>query len=369
MRDTKLILILLGVLVFIAVGFVLRILEPILLPFVVAVFLSQIFAPINKALRRRGVPGALAILVVLVLVSLVILAFAGVVYSSVQSFGESLPKYQTRMQGMIEGISGRLSASFPQIGDQVREWKWQEAVEVSSLTGIVAATLGSFLVFFNDAILILLFLVFLLAGSEAFPHKLQRAFAGHAGRVGEVIRDVEEEVRKYLLTKTLINLANGILVTILMTAFGVDFPVLWGFLTFLAHYIPNVGAILSAGLPTAFLFLQFSPGKALLVALLNAALQFAIGHAVEPRVMGTSLDLSPLLVLLSLIFWGWLWGPWGMVLAVPMTSTMKIVCEHIGPLRPLAVLMSGSAAPEPPPQTSVESKTEAGAARIPSGLT
>ena len=360
MRDTKLILILLGVLVFIAVGVVLHTLEPVLIPFVVAFFLSQIFAPLNKALRRRGVPGALAILVVLFLVSLVILAFSWVVYSSAQSFTEALPRYQARLEGMLDGISGRLSGTFPPLEAQIREWRWEEAVEVSSLTGIVAATLGSFLVFFNDAFLVLLFLVFLLAGSEAFPHKLQRAFAGHAGRVGEAMRDVEEEVRKYLLTKTLINLANGALVTVLLMAFGVDFALLWGFLTFLAHYIPNVGAILSVGLPAAFLFLQFSPGKALLVALLNAALQFAIGHAIEPRVMGTSLDLSPLLVLLALIFWGWLWGPWGMVLAVPITSMMKIVCEHVRPLHPLAVLMSGSTEPEPP-KASVERKTEAGA--------
>lgn len=356
MRDTKLILVLLGILVFIAVGFVLNILKPILLPFVVAFFLSQLFAPINKALRRRGVPGTLAILVVLFLVSLVLLTFAWVVYSSVESFTEALPRYQAKIQGMVDALSAR----FPPLEAQIREWRWEKAMEISALPGILAATLGSFLVFFNDAFLILLFLVFLLSGSETFPHKLQRALAGHAGRVGEAMRDVEEEVRKYLLTKTLINLANGVLVTILLAAFGVDFALLWGFLTFLAHYIPNVGAIVSAGLTAAFLFLQFSPGKALLVTLLNAALQFAIGHAIEPRVMGTSLDLSPLLVLLALIFWGWLWGPWGMVLAVPMTSMMKIACEHVAPLRPLAVLMSGSAAPEPP-QTSVERKTEAGA--------
>jgi predicted PurR-regulated permease PerM len=102
-----------------------------------------------------------------------------------------------------------------------------------------------------------------------------------------------------------------------------------------------VGAVISVGLPTIFLFLQFSPGLALVIALLNAALQFLIGNAVEPRIMGSSLDLSPLLVLLSLIFWGWLWGPWGMILSVPITSTIKIVCENVESLRPLAVLMGG----------------------------
>jgi predicted PurR-regulated permease PerM len=125
---------------------------------------------------------------------------------------------------------------------------------------------------------------------------------------------------------------------------GVDFAPLWGFLTFIAHFIPHVGAVLSVGLPAIFGFLQFdSPGWALLVAVLNFALQFAIGNVIEPRIVGHSLDLSPVLVLLSLIFWGWLWGPWGMILAVPITSTIKIVCANIEALHPLSVLMSGSA--------------------------
>ena len=95
------------------------------------------------------------------------------------------------------------------------------------------------------------------------------------------------------------------------------------------------------GRPTIFMLIQFeSVGWALLVSALNMAVQFTVGNVVEPRMMGTSLDMSPLLVLLSLIFWGWLWGAWGMVLAVPITSTIKIVCENIAPLRQIAVLMS-----------------------------
>jgi AI-2 transport protein TqsA len=368
MRDTKLTLILLGALVFLALGFVLHLLKPILLPFVVAVFLSQIFSPLNAALRRRRVPAALSILLVLVLVSIALAIFSWVLYSSAQSFTEAMPRYQARLKGMLEGILGWLAASSPRLATQIQQWHWEQAVEVSSVTGFVAATVGSFLVFFNDAFLILLFLVFLLAGSEAFPGKLRAALAmEHAERLGTVMRNVQWQVRKYLLTKTLINLGIGVLVGVLFAAFGVDFPVFWGLLTFLAHYIPSIGAVISVGLPAGFLFLQFSPGQALLIALLNAALQFVIGNAIEPRIMGSSLNLSPLLVLLCLIFWGWLWGPWGMVLAVPITSMIKIVCENIEPLRPLAVLMSETV--EPPPQTSPVRNTEAGATRMPSELT
>jgi AI-2 transport protein TqsA len=210
---------------------------------------------------------------------------------------------------------------------------------------MLAAGAGSFLLFFNEMFLVILYLVFLLAGSESFPAKLQRALEHRAERVGDVIENIQSQVRKYLVTKTFVNLINGVLVTILLAAFGVDFAPLWGFLTFIAHYIPHVGAVLSVGLPTIFILLQFdSVGWALLIAALNLALQFAIGNVIEPRIVGHSLDLSPVLVLLSLIFWGWLWGAWGMILAVPITSTIKIVCANIEPLHPLSVLMSGGSA-------------------------
>jgi predicted PurR-regulated permease PerM len=343
MRDSKLALIFLGILTFFAVGFVLKILEPILLPFVVAVFLSRIFGPLNTALRRRRVPAALSILIVLVAVSVALAIFAAVVYTSAAAFTAGLPRYQARSKELVAAALAWASHRLPWLPAQIQQWHWQDAFGIESVTGFLAATAGGFLVFLNDTFLVLLFLVFLLLGSEGFPAKLHRALASdHAERLAEMMRNIEAGVRRYLLTKTLINLTTASLVTALMAAFGVDFPLLWGLLTFLAHYIPNFGAVISVALPTMFLFLQLSPGKALLIAALSAAIQLTIGNAVEPRVMGSSLDLSPLLVLLALIFWGWLWGPWGMVLSVPITSTIKIICENVGSLHPVAVLMSGS---------------------------
>jgi AI-2 transport protein TqsA len=345
MRDTRLVVVFLGILVFLALGFVLHLLKAILLPFVVAIFLSQIFMPAMAALRRYRVPTGVAILLMLVGVSAVLFAFSWVIFSSVESFRESLPRYEARLGGLLEGAVDRLVSTIPMLREPVERFRWQEALEVSSLTGMLAAGAGSFLLFFNEMFLVVLYLVFLLAGSESFPAKLQRALEHRAERVGGVIANIEAQVRKYLVTKTFVNMINGLLVTLLLAMFGVDFAPLWGFVTFIAHYIPHVGAILSVGLPTIFILLQFdSLGWALLIAALNLALQFAIGNVIEPRIVGHSLDLSPVLVLLSLIFWGWLWGPWGMILAVPITSTIKIVCENIEGLQPLSVLMSGSAA-------------------------
>lgn len=344
MRDTKLILVFLGILVFLALGFVLQALKAILLPFVIAVFLAQIFIPAMTMLRKNRVPMGLAIVLILAGVSALLFAFSWVIYSSAMSFKASLPYYEGRLAGLVNGAVARLVDTLPVLRQTVEGFHWQEMMKASSVTGLVAAGVGSFLVFFNELFLILLYLVFLLAGSESFPHKLKRALHERAERVAGVIGNIEDEVRKYLLTKTLVNLGHGIVVGLMLAAFGVDFAALWGFLTFVAHYIPHVGAVISVGLPTLFVLLQFeSTGWALLVASANLALQFLIGNVIEPRIVGHSLDLSPVLVLLSLIFWGWLWGAWGMVLAVPITSTLKIVFENVEALRPLGVLMSGSA--------------------------
>lgn len=361
MRDTKIVLILLAILTFLALGFVLNLLQAILVPLVVAIFLFQIFTPLMTALRARRVPAALAIVIVLTVVSSVLVLSSWILYSTLSSFSESLPQYQQRLTGFLDHASSQLVATFPRLRAPIERFRWEEALEISAITSMVAAGLGSFLVFFSDLVLILLFLVFLLLGSESFPVKLGRALdPRHAERVAGVLRNIEEQVRRYLLTKTLINLANGAIVAILFATFGVDFPLLWGFVTFLAHYIPQIGGVLSVGLPAVFLLLQFqSPGWALFVASLNMAVQFIIGNVVEPEVMGERLDLSPMFVLLSLIFWGWLWGPWGMVLAVPITATIRIVCENVRPLQPIAVLMSDSAAPEAPAVEALAASTPA----------
>jgi AI-2 transport protein TqsA len=342
MRDPKLVVIFLAVLTFFAVGFMLRLLSAILLPLVIAFFLSMIFSPLVGSLRRRKVPGAVSILLVLLLVSATLLVFSWIFYTSSQSFMAALPRYQARLATVQSGLTQRLSATFPALDQQIRGMQWDQAVDVSSLTGHLASWIGSLFLVVNELFLVILYLVFLLMESESFPDKLNRAFAEEgAQRLGGVMHNIEQQVRKYLVMKTVVNLINATVVTILLASCGVDFPLVWGFLTFLAHFIPQVGAILSVGLPTLFMLIQFeSVGWALLVSALNLAVQFTVGNVVEPRMMGTSLDMSPLLVLLSLIFWGWLWGAWGMVLAVPITSTIKIVCENILPLRPIAVLMS-----------------------------
>ncbi|HDL18350.1 MAG TPA: AI-2E family transporter [Bacteroidetes bacterium] len=145
------------------------------------------------------------------------------------------------------------------------------------------------------------------------------------------------------MTKTLISLATGLIATIILIVFGVDFAVVWGMLTFLLNYIPNIGSIIATAPPILVAFLQFDSFlRPLWITVLLLLVQMAMGNIIEPKFMGKSLDLSPLVVILFLIFWGFLWGIVGMILAVPIAATIKIVTANFPALRPVSVLMSGN---------------------------
>jgi predicted PurR-regulated permease PerM len=153
---------------------------------------------------------------------------------------------------------------------------------------------------------------------------------------------MDTQVRQYLLTKTLISLGTGALTTVILWIFGVDFALFWGFLAFLFNFIPNVGSLMAVVFPVLLAFLQFDTlVQPFLVLALLVGTQSTMGNIIEPKVMAFSLNLSPLVVLVALIFWGWLWGVVGMIIAVPMTAIIKIVFENIEDLQPLARLLGG----------------------------
>ena len=161
--------------------------------------------------------------------------------------------------------------------------------------------------------------------------------------MAEVLKTVDSQVRQYLVTKTLISLGTGILTWLVLLILGVDFPLVFGFIASVLNYIPNIGSTIAVLFPFALSLLQFeSLGVPLGVILGLGGTQMVMGNVVEPRIMGYRLNLSPLLILVSLIFWGWLWGMWGMILAVPMMAAIKIVMENLDPVKPIAALMSGS---------------------------
>ena len=242
---------------------------------------------------------------------------------------------------------GRVLALAERFDIQVTDFRWTDAIEFSSVTSVLTTGVGSFIGFLSTTFLILLFMLFILAGAGDLADKVRTAFPEEqANRIGDVVATIDTRVRQYLVTKTLISLGTGLLTFLFLLALGVDFPLIWGLLAFVLNYIPNVGSVIAVLFPFFLSLLQFDTLVApLLVLTLLGGIQMLMGNVIEPRIMAFSLNLSPLLILVSLIFWGWLWGVLGMMLAVPMTATIKIITENLEPLKPLSVLMSGVVKP------------------------
>ena len=355
-KYRNLVLLLLGTLVLFALGVALRELRPVLLPFVTAVLLSILFKPIVVVLQQRRYPRLLALAVVLLSLLVVLFLFVLVLYTSLGSFLEVLPRYEAKFDRTLAEALLTVREVALQMGVQVDETRSPELVQLSTITRALSSGVGSFLGFAGNAFLVVLFVLFVLAGSGDLATKVEQAFPSNfAHRIAHVIANIERQVRQYLVTKTLISAVTGVITTFILLLTGVDFALLWGFLTFLLNFIPNLGSIVATLLPVTLALLQFDTlAQPLIVLVLLGITQVTIGNVLDPRIMAFSLNLSPLFVLVSLIFWGWLWGIWGMLLAVPITATIKIICENVGPLHPLAVLMGGPIRPTrssatPPP--------------------
>ncbi|GIV60274.1 AI-2E family transporter [Rhodocaloribacter litoris] len=347
MRFNNLILIMLGVIVVFIIGVILLELRAVLLPFVIALLLSMIFKPIVVQLQRRRVPMAVSLMVVLLTFSTVLFLVGLALYATIDPFVEQLPYYQARLNAMISGLIAMTEGLLLRMGIAPEEVAWRQVIDLASLTPMVTSGVGTFISFVSNAVLVLLFMLFILAGSGGLSVKVRTAFPdAYASRIAQVIVNVDRQVRQYLITKTLISLGTGALTWLVLLILGVDFPLIWGFIAFLLNYIPNIGSMIAVLFPFVWSLLQFETFTVpLLVLLLLGGVQMIMGNVIEPKIMAFSLNLSPLLVLMSLIFWGWLWGIWGMVLAVPLTGAIKIFFENVEPLAPLSVLMSEKTGP------------------------
>ena len=334
----------LAVIAIVVAGAAMHWMQPVLLPFVVALFLSNIFRPLVAWLRKRRVPMAVALLIVLVLVGALLFGIAMVAISSVHSLIAALPRYEDRWNNTIlPNLENLLSGAPIAFQEQLKALQWSNLVQSSSLFSFVFAGAGSFFSVLSDLGLILLFILFILGGQGLFDRKVRIAYPNSAEELTAVIRRIDAKTERYFITVTLINLVSGVLTAMVLSAFGVDLALLWGLITFLVTFIPTIGSVFALALPILVAFLQFDViSIPIAVTLTLIVVQFIWGSVVTPRIMGSSLDLSPLLILISLIFWGWVWGPWGMVLSVPITSMIKIALESIPATKPIAILMSAT---------------------------
>jgi AI-2 transport protein TqsA len=318
----------------------LRAAGPIVVPVLFSAFLSVLAVPPVNWLQARRVPDWLAVTIVFVGVISAFVLISVLVGSSIASFSENLPAYKERLVDMTsswlvwlenQGVEVSTEALLAQI----------DAGRAADLAGAMVAGIGSLL---SDTVFVLLTTAFIMAEATGLPRKLQAAL-GDKGDV-ERFRGIISDMKEYLSIKTNISLVSGLLAGVLCWAVGIDYAVLWGVITFLLHYIPNFGAVIAAVPPVLLGFVQFGWERSAVVLIGFLIISTVMGNIVEPRVTGRRLGLSSLAVFLSLVFWGWVWGPLGMFLSVPLTMLVKILLENSDDLKWMAVLLGSGAETE-----------------------
>ena len=306
----------------------------ILVPFFLAVFIAVICTPPLFWLQRKGVPKVFALVIMLLAILLIGILFGALIGPPLSDFLKSLPDYQDQLTVHINSLIRWLREN----GINVPAKEVPRTLNpgwVMDLAGGIFAGLSSAL---TNGFLILLTVLFILMEVSDLPKKL-RVVLKNPERSLSTIEKFSQDAKRYLVIKTLISAATGFAIWLWLLILGVDYPVLWGMLAFLLNYVPNIGSIIAA-LPAVFLALvQLGVGAALLTTLGFVVVNTVLGNLIEPKLMGKGLSLSTLVVFLSMVFWGWILGPIGMILSVPMTSLVKIALESYEETRGLAFML------------------------------
>lgn len=311
---------------------------PLLTLLLLAVFLTIITLPLFIGLQRIGLPAPLALLMLIILLLLVAAGAVTVVARSINDFAANLPQYQMRLREQTAGWLAWAKAHGLQPNDLLAEQL--DGAFVLRLTRDALAGLGGLL---SQFFIVLVIVIFMLFEAMVLPGKI-RAMPRMTNDTRKRLEDAVDSVRSYMGVRALMSLLTGVLVGLLLAVTGTDYAILLGVVAFLLNFVPNVGSLLAAVPGILLALIEFGPGRAIAVAVGYVIINVAVSNFIEPRVMGRSLGLSPVIVILSLVFWAWVLGPVGMVLSVPLTMTVKVFMESLDETRGMALLFSGAAA-------------------------
>lgn len=306
----------------------------ILVPFLLAVFIAVIGAPPAFWLKRKGVPYSLAVLAVVLMMLGIGIGMGAALSTSLNGLFQQMDTYKASLNQQMDALFIWLK------GMGIRlDWELlKEVVNPGEAMQLAATLLAGFRDVLTNTFLITLTVVFILLEASGFPAKL-RAAKGDPKASFRAFEGFTHAVKSYLAIKTAASLATGLSAALWVAVLGLDFPLLWGLLAFLFNYVPTIGSILAAVPAVLLALIQLGPFPALLVAVGYLVINFTLGSVIEPRFLGRGLGLSTLVVFLSLVFWGWVLGPVGMLLSVPLTMTAKIGLESREETRWLAVLL------------------------------
>jgi predicted PurR-regulated permease PerM len=331
----------LGLLLFVLIVFLLEKFRSILEPLSIGLFIVYLIIPIHTWLVRRGIPSVLAYVVILALLSLMLVGVGTLAYVNGRELGNRLPEYEARLEAMLrEAIEG-LNLDLPHEGRLLRDLPLGRYISSQQLMTALGTAAGTFFDFFTWLAVTFVYLLFLIVERETFPKRIRRAFGDQqGGHVLEVMQSINTAIARYISVKTLVSFLAGFASLVVLLIFDVDFAITWALLIFLFNFIPYIGSLVATTLPIVLTLVQLGLWQSIAVGVLLIAIQQIIGTLIEPRMTGQRLNVSPLLIVLSLAFWGLLWGIVGMILAVPMLVVLKIILDTIKETRPIATLIS-----------------------------
>jgi predicted PurR-regulated permease PerM len=303
-------------------------------PFLLAVFIAVVATPPLRALRRRGLPNWAAMLLVVLAIAAIGSVFAIMVAGALDGFTASLPAYQDRLKILVDDLALWLDGVGLSTSREAIQ-TYVDPARVLELTGDLVSALSGVLA---NALLILLTVIFILLEASGFPAKMRLALRSPEAST-EQLKRVLDSINHYMGIKTLTSLGTGVAIWAWLSVLGVDFAILWALIAFLLNFVPTVGSILAA-IPAVLLALvQLGAQGALLVAFGYLVVNILVGSILEPKIMGRGLGLSTLVVFVSLVFWGWVLGPMGMFLSVPLTMALKIALDANPQTRPVAIML------------------------------
>jgi AI-2 transport protein TqsA len=309
--------------------------KSLLVPFLVAVFLALITVRPMLWMQSKRVPAVVAALVIVIVIMAILSVVGTIVGRSVAEFTASLPAYQQRLDVLVDGA---VQFGVTKLGMEGLSSDVRDMLNPGIVMNLLARFLDGLRGVLTNVFLIFITMVFMLLEASSFRTKVEAAFGDPRAtfeKQGQFLNDLG----RYLGIKTLVSFATGFLAWLITWSVGLDFPLLWGMLAFLLNYVPTIGSIIAAVPPVLLALVQLGVGEAFAVALGYVGINVIFGNFLEPRLMGYGVGISPLVVFVGLIFWGWVFGPIGMLLSVPLTMTLKLALESSEDTRWIAVFL------------------------------
>ena len=335
---------------------VLKELQLIVVPLVIAYFLMFVFEPLNVFLIKKKIPQGITTAIDILIIIAFFWGLSTFIIDSFSQLGDELPLYQDKLNNIVRSAANSFGIEDPFFTNFDIEQIFSELDYGGIASGLFSSTIS----IFSAGFFVLFFFIFVTSShkhiisavknryiksqsnitlksikkeipseDEDHPTKLELVRAEREKRVEKTFRDITHQIQRYIATKFLISLLTGTIVGIILWIFNIDFTIVWAVLAFFLNFIPTIGSIIAIILPSVMALIQYeSIGYMVLVAGIITLVQNIIGNVLEPKIMGDKLGLNPLVILLSLLLWGYIWGIAGMFLSVPLTAVIKIIISN-----------------------------------------